>query len=115
MSNKPCPDTVKEAGAQLLLAVRLGEKFAAQVKKAVDAVNATRPELLAAGCRNMEYGDGMRHLLEAQMAPFIVQQAHNSFRLGLGAAGFEEPADDDLGPLMKDGIVTPMGGGGGVR
>lgn len=108
MTKKPCPDLVKKAGAELLLAVRLGEKFADQVRKAMTAVNATRPELLAAGCRNMEYGEGMRHLLEAQMAPFIVQQAHNSFRLGLGAAGFKEPDDDNSGSNKK-------GGGGGGR
>ena len=34
MIKKPCPDLVKKAGADLLMAVRLGERFAAQARKA---------------------------------------------------------------------------------
>ena len=57
---KPCPDLVKQAGAELLLAVRLGERFAAQVDKAMAAVNATRPELLCLAGIGLAPGGGHR-------------------------------------------------------
>lgn len=106
MEKKPCPDLVKKAGAELMKLRRIAEQLRAQAARAAAAVEATKAVLIPAGAKQMEYDEGYNLLAQCVAATYLPGMAHNSFRLGLGRAGFSEPTDDDL-----IGQLPPGGGG----
>ena len=114
MPKKPCPDLVIEAGAELIKLHRMGDAYARQAAKAAAAVDKTRPQMIAAGARNMEYGEGMALLMDCQKVQFMSQMAHNSFRAILATCDYEEPSNACINAKIGGGI-TPLGGGGGGR
>lgn len=109
MEKKPCPDVVKTAGAELMKLRRMVEQMRAQIAKTAAAVEATKAVLVPAGAKQMEYDEGFNLLAQLNAATFLPGMAHNSFRLGLGRAGFQEPTDDDLSGIIGG---RPPGGGG---
>jgi hypothetical protein len=109
---KASPATAVAAGAELLQARWLGEELAEKAIAAVAAVNATRPDLVKAGGKEMELAEGLALLMEAGRAAYLVGMAHDKLRGVLARHGFSEPTNEDLKKLIA-ARPTPKGGGGG--
>ena len=107
MAKKECPDSVKQAGADLVKLRKAAKRFA-------DMAACTEKSILVAGeemkdlhgMRLMELGVALKELGAMQALPGSVMVAHDSLRRMLGDCGVEEPTDDDI-------IVFGGGGGGG--
>ena len=114
---KPCPKSVLAAGSTLVQARWLGEDLAEKVMAAVDAVNATRLDLVNAGGKEMELAEGLALLMEAGRAAYLVGMAHDKLRGVLSRNGFNEPTNAALAPLIAaaSNVATPKGGGGGGK
>ncbi len=109
---KPCPATGVNAGAELLQLRWLGEELAEKAMVTVAAVNATRPDLVKAGGKEMELAEGLSLLMEAGRAAYLVGMAHDKLRAVLGRNGFNEPTNEALSQMIA-ARPTPKGGGGG--
>jgi hypothetical protein len=113
---RPCPASVKRAGAHLVKARHLAEELADHIIATRAALKATAPEMVRAGAKEMEYGAALENLMDAARAEGLIGAAHNSLRAVLGRLGFAEPTDREIIALMAElETVTPMGGGGGGR
>jgi hypothetical protein len=107
---KPCPPSVKNAGAQLVKLRRIGDEFAAQAFKTYAAVKASQPDVK--GAKVMQMGDALEKILTAARCEGLVGSAHNSLRGVLGALDYSEPTDAEITAILSQEIV-PMGIGGG--
>jgi hypothetical protein len=114
MVKKPCPESVINAGAQLVKLRRIGEDFASQVRIAQDAVKAAQEDVI--GSKIMQMGDALQKLADASRCEGLVGSAHDSLRAVLGALGYSEPTDAEITAILSKPVITPFGlGGGGGR
>lgn len=114
MQKKPCPQSVKAAGAALLKARRAAADLTELVIAARAAVKATLPEMVKAGAKEMQAGTALDRLMDAARAEGLIGQAHDSLRAVLGDLGFAEPTNAELVAMIESEVTTfGLGGGGG--
>jgi len=93
----PAPKSVIRAGAALIKARRTAVLLATQIDEAIVAIgDATNDLVESHQLKHMQAGEALVLLRQAQTAPGLVMQAHDSVRKAISARGVEEPTDDEI-------------------
>ncbi len=93
---KSCPESVINAGAafvQLRHHLEKGEKLYDQLFKALDA---TKPDLKAAGMMQAQYGKALANIHQARMGYGLVCDAHLHLAYAVREIDMETPTDEQL-------------------
>ncbi len=93
----PAPKSVIRAGAKLIAARRTAVLLATQIDEAITAIGDATNELVESHqLKHMQAGEALVLLRQAQAAPGLVMQAHDSVRKAISARGVEEPTDEEI-------------------
>lgn len=93
---KPCPESVIKAGGALVLLRHKLQALDKDFARAHEALDATGPDLKAAGMKGMSYGVAKANLYEAQRAAGLVMAAHEHMANAVCACDMDTPTDAQL-------------------